>query len=62
MHYHGGIYEHITSEQWNNYFQTANAKLNGFSPDPHFELTNHVVVIVGWGVEPTSNTKYWIGL
>jgi len=46
--YKSGIYIHTGLQD----------KLNGeFNP---FELTNHVVVVVGYGVEQKTNTKYWI--
>jgi cathepsin C len=53
-HYTGGIYRQ-------NYTLAAEArtvalKADGSSFDP-FQLTNHVVAIVGWGVE--NDVKYW---
>jgi len=44
MHYSGGVYHHTS----------LTAQI-----DPHFEITNHAVVVVGWGVTE-SNEKYWI--
>ena len=47
MHYAGGVYTHAFTKH-----------LESFNP---FELTNHVVVIIGWGVtEDASQTPYWI--
>jgi cathepsin C len=46
--YSGGVYHHT--------------RLNGLTQnnfDP-FELTNHAVLIVGYGVNRTTNEDYWI--
>jgi len=47
MHYSGGVYQHQFTRH-----------LKSFNP---FEITNHVVSIVGWGVttDPTP-IPYWI--
>lgn len=47
FNYHSGIYRHVSS-----------SKLTSPVPNP-FELTNHVVLIVGWG-ENEKGEKYWI--
>ncbi|BFZ09041.1 hypothetical protein BsWGS_12080 [Bradybaena similaris] len=47
MNYKSGIYIH----------NTAGILTDRFNP---FEITNHVVVIVGWGVDPKLGEKYWI--
>jgi hypothetical protein len=48
MNYAGGVYTH----QFTQHLSSS------FNP---FELTNHVVVIIGWGVTDDANqTPYWI--
>lgn len=44
MHYSSGIYHHT-------------GLLDKFNP---FELTNHAVLLVGYGVDKASGVKYWI--
>lgn len=44
FHYRSGVYHHVK---------------NVNEPDPHFEDTNHAVLLVGWGVT-AQNQKYWI--
>jgi len=44
MQYSGGIYRHT-------------GLLDKFNP---FELTNHAVLLVGYGVDKSSGVKYWI--
>ncbi|KAK7101922.1 dipeptidyl peptidase 1-like [Littorina saxatilis] len=44
MQYKGGIYHHT-------------GLTGGFKP---FELTNHAVLVVGYGVDSTTGEKYWI--
>jgi len=48
MNYKSGIYHHVDSLSDN---------LNRFNP---FEITNHAVLLVGWGVDATTQEKYWI--
>ena len=31
-----------------------------FTDDSHSKMTNHIVSIVGWGMEEETDTKYWI--
>jgi len=69
LSYKSGIYQHDT---WKNSYNKENEinsnmdeirmikseKVNkDYNP---FELTNHVVVCVGWGVDTESGLKYWI--
>lgn len=51
MSYSGGVYEHTTAE----HHQTMSRL--GFNP---FELTNHAVLVVGYGVDHRTGKKYWI--
>ncbi|XP_053312536.1 dipeptidyl peptidase 1 [Spea bombifrons] len=44
MHYSGGIYHHTGLQ-------------DKFNP---FQLTNHAVLLVGYGVDSTTGEKYWI--
>ncbi|XP_052068685.1 dipeptidyl peptidase 1-like isoform X2 [Mytilus californianus] len=44
MHYKSGIYQHTTLT-------------NGFNP---FEITNHVVLVVGYGYDSEIGHKYWL--
>jgi cathepsin C len=48
LQYSGGIYTHTGLKDVSNF---------GFNP---FELTNHVVLVVGYGADPESGEKYWI--
>ena len=43
MHYQGGVYQHTGLR-------------DQFNP---FEITNHAVLLVGWGVDAESGLKYW---
>ena len=43
MHYKGGVYQHTGLK-------------DHFNP---FELTNHAVLLVGYGVDRDSGLKYW---
>ncbi|XP_039257750.2 dipeptidyl peptidase 1-like [Styela clava] len=49
MHYKTGIYHHV--------FQVS-SNSNNLRFDP-FELTNHAVLVVGYGADPKSGEKYW---
>jgi len=49
-HYRSGVYHHVSTT-----FDTGHRL--GFDP---FELTNHVVLIVGYGTEPSTEEPYWI--
>lgn len=31
-----------------------------FNDDSHSQMTNHIVSIVGWGMDDETGTKYWI--
>ncbi|XP_067890076.1 dipeptidyl peptidase 1 [Heterodontus francisci] len=44
MYYHGGIYQHTGLR-------------DPFNP---FELTNHAVLLVGYGIDPQTKENYWI--
>lgn len=46
MQYQHGIYKHVAETEY-------------LAPEPHFVVTNHVVLIVGWG-ESEQGEKYWI--
>jgi len=48
-HYSSGVYEHKFAQE---------LRLDDYNP---FQLTNHVVVITGWGVTPASegSIPYW---
>lgn len=46
INYHSGVYNHIFNESLLNF-------------DP-FQLTNHAVLVVGWGYDESSAQKYWI--
>lgn len=46
MNYKSGVYHHVQSS-------------DELSVNP-WEETNHAVVVVGWGVEDSTNEKYWI--
>jgi hypothetical protein len=48
-HYASGVYEHKFAQE---------LRLDDYNP---FQLTNHVVVITGWGVTPASegSIPYW---
>ncbi|KAK6994022.1 dipeptidyl peptidase 1-like isoform X2 [Biomphalaria glabrata] len=46
FNYRSGVYHHNYASQ-----------LNKFNP---FQLTNHAVLLVGWGVDKASGEKYWI--
>ena len=48
LNYKSGIYHHTGVRNVDNF---------GFNP---FELTNHVVAIVGYGQDETSGELYWI--
>ena len=50
MQYKGGIYHHVFS---------VDKRTNRVGLDP-FELTNHAVLVVGYGADPKSGEKYWI--
>jgi cathepsin C len=43
MHYQGGVYQHTDLR-------------DKFNP---FELTNHAVLLVGYGVDAATGLKYW---
>ena len=47
IHYKSGIYQHTKFAD----------ELNRFNP---FDLTNHVVLLVGYGQDPVSGLKYWV--
>jgi cathepsin C len=48
IHYSGGVYSHqFTKHLSPNY------------PNP-FHLTNHVVTIIGWGIDGSAGIPYWI--
>jgi len=52
MHYHGGVYHHVKSSD-----DVVPKSLRKFYP---FELTNHAVLLVGYGVDTPSGEKFWI--
>jgi len=52
MHYKSGIYHHVTKTSPNPFH-----RLIGYNP---FQLTNHAVLLVGWGEDNNTGEKYWI--
>merc|ERR1712168_1640607 len=52
VHYKSGIYHHVTKTSPNPFH-----RLIGYNP---FELTNHAVLLVGWGQDNNTGEKYWI--
>merc|ERR1712183_206242 len=52
VHYKSGIYHHVTETSPNPFH-----RLIGYNP---FELTNHAVLLVGWGQDNNTGEKYWI--
>lgn len=51
MQYKTGVYHHV--------FKVSSNLLNGVGFNP-FELTNHAVLVVGYGVDNVTKEKYWI--
>merc|ERR1712157_233794 len=52
LHYKSGIYHHVTKTSPNPFL-----RLIGYNP---FQLTNHAVLLVGWGEDNNTGEKYWI--
>uniref|UniRef100_A0A0B6ZA32 Dipeptidyl peptidase 1 n=1 Tax=Arion vulgaris TaxID=1028688 RepID=A0A0B6ZA32_9EUPU len=48
FNYKSGIYHHVPS---------IDGGIGRFNP---FDITNHAVLLVGWGVDPKTLEKYWI--
>eukprot|EP01006_Ploeotia_vitrea_P031536 TRINITY_DN63877_c0_g1_i1.p1 TRINITY_DN63877_c0_g1~~TRINITY_DN63877_c0_g1_i1.p1 ORF type:complete len:482 (+),score=55.64 TRINITY_DN63877_c0_g1_i1:30-1475(+) len=65
QHYKGGIYHHVTKKKMFDYLAKMNINedtaTNVMHPYNPWEITNHVVVIVGYGVGTAAEkfTPYW---